>query len=349
MKSVLSSRLKANLRLRVKKLRAPLPLRTTRTTTSTTSSRLTPASMISAVVSVLMLLACNKLVLVNLLDKLLAVDKPKPLLEELSNKDSAKDRSRPPAPTLPAADQPKIMLALPRQTVPALTVTTLLSLLLTVLLLLPLPLEALLPVLVVVASMLNVPKLTAPALTVTTKPSLLLTVLPLPPLLLKAPAETLHLARDSVPDALMPSVPDKLALLLTAETLLSLALTLSDLRDPPLLSLPVATEFSMVPPSADNRVSPSAAALHSVLMSTASMLTAEMPLLLDHTSFPSLPMTGTVFSLANTKPPLSEPLLSSRDLLTFSLLVSVATATNVLPLLTVVFLRFVNLLSNKKL
>ena len=305
MKSVLSSRLKANLRLRVKKLRAPLPLRTTRTTTMTTSSKLTPASMISAVVSVLMLLACNKLVLVDLPDKLLAVDKPKPLLEELSNKDSAKDRPRPPVPTLPAADQPKIMLALPRQTVPALTVTTLLS--------------------------------------------LLLTVLPLLPLLLKAPAETLHLARDSVPDALMPSVPDKLALLLTAETLLSLALTLSDLRDPPLLSLPVATEFSMAPPSADNRVSPSAEALHSVLMSTASTLTAEMPLLLDHTSFPSLPMTGTVFSLANTKPLLSEPLLSSKDLLTFSLLVSVATATNVLPLLTVVFLRFVNLLSNKKL
>jgi len=350
-KSAKSLRHKANLRLKVQKLRAHLPLRTPKTTTMTTSSRPIPASMISAVVSVLMLLACKALVLMEpLVVVQLAVDKPKPPhLEDCSNnKDSAKARPKPPVPTLPAADQPAIMPELPKLTVPAMTATTPPSLLLTVLPLLPLPLEALLPVLVVAASMPNVPKLTAPALTVTTPPLPLLTLLPLLLVLLKVPAETLHSARDSVPDVLMPSVPDKPALLLTAETLPLLALTLSDLKDLPPQSLPVVTAFSTANPSVE-LLSPSAAATQSVLPPTKSTPTAEMLLLLVHTNFPLPPVTGTVSSLANTVPLLSAPLLSSRQLLTFSRLVSLVTATSVLPTPTAMFLRFVNPLSNKRL
>ena len=278
---------------------------------------------------------------------LLAVDKPKPLLQDkLSNKDSTKVKPKLPVPTLPAADQPSIMLETLKLTVPALTATTPLSLLLTVLpLLLVLP-EALPPDLMVIVSMLFVPAETVSALTATTPPSLLPTRLPLPLVLLKALVETSHLAIDSVPDVLITSVLDRPVPLLTAEMPSLLTLTLSDLKDPLLLSLFVATEFSTALPSAEIP-SPSAVATLSALVPTASTLTAETLLSLANTVFLRPLMTETVLLLANTEPLSSALLLSVHRLLMSSLPVSLVTATVILPETTVVFLRSVNPLSNK--
>merc|ERR1712051_937931 len=263
--------------------------------------------MDSAVVSVLMLSNSQQPVeplnSVESLVQLLAVDKLKPLLKELSNKDSAKVKSKLPVPTLPAADQPLTML------------------------------ETL--------------KLTAPALTATTPPSLLPTRLPLPLVLLKALVETSHLAIDSVPDALITSVLNRPAPLLTAETPLLLTLTLSDLKDPPLLSLFVETEFSTELPSVEH-LSPSAAATLSALTPTVEPPTAETLDSLANTNFLRLLMTETVPSLANTEPLSSALLLSNNRLLMSVLLVSLVTATAILPETTVVFLRSVNPLSDKK-
>ena len=277
--------------------------------------------------------------------QLLAVDKP--LQDKLSNKDSAKVKSKLPVPTLPAADQPLIMLETLKLTAPALTVTTPPSLLLSVL---PLPLvlpESLPPDLIVIALMLFVPAETVSALTATTPPSLLPTRLPLPLVLLKALVETFHLAIDSVQDVLITSVLNRPAPLLTAEMLLLLTLTLSDPKDPLLLSLFVATEFSTALPLAEHR-SPLVAATLSALAPTASTLTAETLLSLANIVFLRPLMTETVPLLANTEPLSSALLLSVNRLLMSVLPVSLVTATAILPETTVVFLRSVSPLSDKK-
>merc|ERR1712051_490257 len=304
--------------------------------------------MDSAVVSVLMLSNSQQPVeplnSVESLVQLLAVDKLKPLLKELSNKDSAKVKSRLPVPTLPAADQPLTMLETLKLTAPALTATTPPSLLPTRLPLLPEPLPT---DLVVIASMVFVLVETVSALTATTPPSLLPTRLPLPLVLLKALVETSHLAIDSVPDTLITSVLNRPAPLLTAETPLLLTLTLSDLKDPPLLSLFVETEFSTELPSVEH-LSPSAAATLSALTPTVEPPTAETLDSLANTNFLRLLMTETVPLLANTELLSSALLLSNNRLLMSVLLVSLVTATAILPETTVVFLRSVNPLSDKK-
>ena len=357
-KSAQSLKLKANSRPKVKKLRALLLLRTPTNTTLTTSSNLTLASMDSAVVSVLMLSTLDQPVesvvvlvesMVLLLAKdllakdLLAKDKPKPLL---GDRESAKVKSKLPVKEMPAADLPSIMLGTPKLTAPVLTVTTPLSLLLTVLQLLPELPEALPLDVLVIVSMAFVLNQTAPELTATTPPLLPLTKLPLLPLLPEALAETSHLAIDSVPDKLTTSVLNRPAPLLTAETHSLLTPTLSDLKDPPLLSLLVAIAFSMALPSVDNP-SASAAATLPALEPTKSTPTVEMLLLLASTDFLRLPMTQTVPLLASTEPLSSVLLLSANKLLMSSLLVSLVTATAILPEATVVFLRFVNPLSAK--
>merc|ERR1712223_1074989 len=150
----------------------------------------------------------------------------------------------------------------------------------------------------VIVSMAFVLNQTAPVLTATTPPLLLLTKLLLLLELQEALLETSHSAIDSVLDVLTTSVLNRPAPLLTAETHSLLTNTLSDLKDPPLLSLLVAIEFSMAllsvePPSA------SAAATLSALEPTKSTPTVEILLLLANTDFPGLPMTQTVPLLAN--------------------------------------------------
>ena len=285
--------------------------------------------------STVLLLAKDKL--------LLPKDKPKLLLED---RESAKVKSKLPVKEMPAADLPLIMLGTPKLTAPVLTVTTPLSLLLTVLQLPPELPEALPLDVLVIVSMAFVLNQTVPVLTATTPPLLLLTKLPLLLELQEALLETSHSAIDSVLDVLTTSVLNRPAPLLTAETHSLLTNTLSDLKDPPLLSLLVAIEFSMAllsvePPSA------SAAATLSALEPTKSTPTVEMLLLLANTDFPRLPMTQTVPLLANTEPLSSVLLLSANKLLMSSLLVSLVTATAILPEATVVFLRFVNPLSDK--
>merc|ERR1712156_1373211 len=142
----------------------------------------------------------------------------------------------------------------------------------------------------VIVSMAFVLNQTAPVLTATTPPLLLLTKLPLLPELPEALLEISHLAIDSVPDVLTTSVLNRPAPLLTAETHSLLTNTLSDLKDPPLLSLLVAIEFSMALLSVETP-SASAAAMLSALEPTKSTPTVEMLLLLANTDFPRLPMT----------------------------------------------------------
>merc|ERR1712165_650062 len=139
-----------------------------------------------------------------------------------------------------------------------------------------------------------------------------------------------HLAIDSVLDVLITSVLNKPAPLLTAEMPPLHRLTLLDLEDPLLPSQFVATVFLMALHSADNP-SHSAPATQSVPALTLSTLTAEMLLL-----------------LANIEPLPSVLLLSVNRLLMSSLLVSLVTATAILPETTEVFLRSVKPVSNKQ-
>jgi len=273
-----------------------------------------------------------------------AKDKPKPLLKD---KDLAQVKLKLLVLEKPARDQDLIMLETPKLTAPALTATTPPLLLLTVLPLLQLLLEALPLDLMLIASTAFVLVVTVSVLTVTTPPSLLPTQLPLPPLHHKAPVETSHLAIDSVLDVLITSVLNKPAPLLTAEMPPLHRLTLLDLEDPLLPSQFVATVFLMALHSADNP-SHSAPATQSVPALTLSTLTAEMLLLLAHIDFPKLPMTGTVPLLASIEPLPSVLLLSVNRLLMSSLLVSLVTATAILPETTEVFLRSVKPVSNKQ-
>merc|ERR1712165_79937 len=156
-----------------------------------------------------------------------------------------------------------------------------------------------------------------------------------------------HLAIDSVLDVLITSVLNKPAPLLTAEMPPLHRLTLLDLEDPLLPSQFVATVFLMALHSAGNP-SHSAPATQSVPALTLSTLTAEMLLLLAHIDFPKLPMTGTVPLLASIEPLPSVLLLSVNRLLMSSLLVSLVTATAILPETTEVFLRSVKPVSNKQ-
>ena len=289
-----------------------------------------------AVVSALMLLDwANLVVSVNLA-----------VLVKYLDKDLARAKFKLLVLMLPAADQPSIMPETPKLTVPALLATMLPLLLLIEPLLLPLLQEPQLLDNKVFASMAYKPVQSKPALTETTLPLPLPTKLLLPPLLLEALVDKLPLAIDS--DVLIPSVLHKHAPLLTAETPPLPMLTLLDLKDPVLLSLFMAIEFSTALRSADHQPSNSAVATQSALTPTASTPITEMLLLLANIDSLKLPMTENVPLLASIEPLLYMLLLSINKLLTSVLLDSLVTATIISPEATVVFLRFVNPLSNKR-